>query len=306
MSGIVTFSMEIELGWGVHDTGELNRLSSNGQIERQYLSKLLEITDRNQIPFSFDTVGHLFLEACDGNHNSPHQNNWFQADPGTDYRTDGLFYAPDVIANIKSTSVDHEICTHTFSHALFDEIKRRSCAWELDQIQALHREHTGKSTTSLVPPRHQSPPHDILIDKGIEVIRPAMTNRSPTNFHRFKELLMGPLPLSDLRNNDLVETYCTSNPSLTAAALPSGQGTSHPLFWYIPVSLRQQYHLKKLKRATEATVEEEEHLHLWCHLFDVSNQYQFEVVRDYLHWLKSFRESHDVTIVPMRELPNYV
>lgn len=306
MSGIITLSMEIELGWGNHDTGELGRLSPDGQTERKYLSELLATTEKNQIPFSFDVVGHLFLEECDGNHDSPHRNDWFQADPGTDFRADGLFYAPDAIANIKSESVDHEICTHTFSHALFGEITRETCVWELERIQELHREHVGDTTSSLVPPRHQSPPYDVLVENGIEVLRPPMSKSAPTKAHRFKELLIGPLPLSDLKRNDVVETYCTTNPSLTAAALPSGQGATHPVFRYLPVSLRQRYHLKKLKHATETAVENESHLHLWCHLFDISNQYQFEVVQEYLDWLKSFRENHDVTIAPMEDLPNYV
>ena len=306
MSGVITFSMEIELGWGNHDTGELGRLSPDGQTERNYLSRLLEVTENNQIPFSFDVVGHLFLGECEGNHSSPHRDNWFRADPGTDYRTDGLFYAPDAIEAIKSTSVAHEICTHTFSHALFDEITRETCVWELERVQELHREHMEKTTSSLVPPRHQSPPKEVLVENGIKVLRPPMSKQSPTKIHRFKELLMGPLPLSDLRRKDVVETYCTTNPSLTAGSLPSGQGTTHHAFRYFPMSLRQHLHLRKLKCATETAVEEGSHLHLWCHLYDISNQYQFEVVEEYLNWLESFRESRDVTIAPMEELPNYV
>lgn len=306
MGGIITFSMEIELGWGTHDTGELDRLSPDGQTERRYLSKLLATTETNQIPISFDVVGHLFLDECDGDHESPHRSDWFQADPGTDSLTDGLFYAPDAIENIKSASVDHEICTHTFSHALFDEITRKTCVWELERAQEVHREHIGKTTDSLVPPRHQSPPHDVLVENGIDVLRPSMERSVRSKPHRFKELLMGPLPLSALQRTDVVETSCTTYPSLTAAALPSGRGMTHPVFRYLPVSLRQQLHLKKLKRATKTANKEGSHLHLWCHLFDISNQHQFEVVDEYLDWLQSFQETHDVTVAPMEELPNYV
>lgn len=307
MSGIVTFSMEIELAWGDHDTGELDRLSPDGQEERNYLSKLLAVTEETRIPFSFNVVGHLFLEECSGDHDSPHDDGWFQSDPGTDRRSDGLFYAPDLIAEIGSSSFEHEICTHTFSHALFDEISRETSVWELERVQELHREHTGETTRSLVPPRHQSPPNDVLVENGIEIVRPAMWRRSPTNVHRFKELLVGPLPLSELRRDgDVVETTVTTNPSLTAAALPSGQGTAHPVFRYLPVSLRQRYHLKKLKRATETAAEEESHLHLWSHLFDISNEFQFEVVSEYLEWLDSFRENHDVIVAPMEDLPAHV
>lgn len=307
MSGIVTFSMEIELAWGDHDTGDLDRLSPDGREERTYISKLLAVTEETRIPFSFNVVGHLFLEECSGDHDSPHDDGWFRSDPGTDRRTDGLFYAPDLIAEIRSSSFEHEVCTHTFSHALFDKISRETCVWELDRVQELHREHTGETTRSLVPPRHQSPPKDVLVENGIEVLRPAMRRRTPTKLRRFKELLAGPLPLSELRSDgDVVETTVTTNPSLSAAALPSGQGTAHPVFRYLPVSLRQRYHLEKLKRATEAAAEAESHLHLWSHLFDISNEYQFEVVREYLEWLDDYRENHDVIVAPMEDLPAHV
>jgi hypothetical protein len=307
MGGVVTFSMEVELGWGNHDTGELGCLSSDGRMERNYLSKLLAVTERNKIPFTFDVVGHLFLEECSGNHESPHPDSWFHADPGSDYQTDGLFYAPDIISELTSTTIEHEICTHTFSHALFDEISRDVSAWELERVQELHCEYVGEPTVSLVPPRHQSPPYDILVDKGIEVVRPPMQNQARTKFHRFKELLAGPLPLSDLqKSGDIVETYVTTNPTLTAAPLPPGQGKAHPAFRYLPVSLRKRYHLKKLQQATMTAVEEDSHLHLWCHLFDISNEHQFDVVQEYLDWLGSFQQNHDLSIAPMQELPNYV
>lgn len=307
MGGTVTVSIEVELGWGDHDTGELEQLSDHGRVERHFLSKLLSVTDRTGIPVSFDVVGHLFLEGCSGDHDGPHRDGWFDADPGTDYRTDGLFYAPDVVADIESSSVDHEICTHTFSHALFDEMTDDTVDWELDRAQALHREHVGRSIDSLVPPRHQEPSYDLLADHGIEVVRPSMQRHSRTKLHRFKELLAGPLPLSELAVSDgVVETYCTTNPSLTAAAIASGQRSGHPAFRYIPVSVRQRLHVRKLVNATKTAVEEGKHLHLWCHLFDLSNPRQFRVVATYFDWLSSYREANDLTTPTMNDLTDHV
>jgi len=306
-SGIVTLSIEVELGWGNHDTGNFERLSEDGRTERRYLSKLLDATERTRVPISFDVVGHLLLEACDGTHESPHPDGWFRGDPGTDYHTDGLFYAPDVVADIDSASVNHELCTHTFSHALFNDVSRETATWELQQAQDLSRRHLGRETSSLVPPRHHTPPYDVLSDCGISVTRPATKTQTRTKVHRFKELLAGPLPLSELRETDgVVETSCTTNPSLTAAALPSGRGTTHPTFRCLPASVRRQYHFDKLVQATERAVAEGAHLHLWCHLFDLSNAQQFRVVERYLSWLDSFRATNDVTIVTMAELPGHV
>lgn len=305
--GIVTISMEVELGWGDHDTRNLQRLSEDGVIERQHLSKLLQTTDEYSIPISFDIVGHLFLEECSGNHDGPHDDEWFQGDPGTDMQSDGLFYAPDIVEEIQNAKTDHELCTHTFSHALFDEISLEVSEWELELVQQLHRQHIGEPTVSLVPPRHQSPSQDVLSDQDIRVFRPAMHRNAKTKIHRFKELLAGPLPQSSLRETDgIVETYCTTNPSLTAASLPSGRGTAHPVFRHIPTRLRKHYHLKKLKRATRDVADQDSHIHLWCHLFDLSNGEQFSVVSEYLAWLDEFRRENDIEIATMEELPNYV
>lgn len=307
MGGILTLSIEVELAWGDHDTGNLDRLSPGGETERRYLSDLLSVTEETQIPISFDVVGHLFLEGCSGTHDGPHREDWFRADPGTDYRADGLFYAPDMVDEIESSTVDHEICTHTFSHVLFDEISSDVCAWELETVQGLHRDRLGEATTSLVPPRHQSPPYDILKEQGIDVVRPAMDRQAQTMVHRFAELLAGPVPLSELRmEGDMVETYCTENPTLTAAALPSGQRKAHLAFRYIPTAIRQRLHLEKLKRATKAAAEADAHLHLWCHLFDLSNPQQFAVVTDYLEWLESYARDEELNIATMDELPAYV
>jgi len=307
MSGIVTVSMEIELGWGVHDIGAFERLSADGETERNMLSELLTTLDRTRIPITFDAVGHLLLPDCSGDHDSPHENGWFRVDPGTDYRTDGLFYAPEMVAEIRSRSVDHELCTHTFSHVLLDQVSEETCRWELDQVETVHRRTVGQPPQSLVPPRHRLPAYDLLSEYGIEVVRPAMDSRSTTRRGRFTELFAGPLPRSELRrHNGIVETTCTTYPSLTAPALPSGQGVSHPVFRYIPRSIRKRSHLRKLKRATRAVAADGGHLHLWCHLFDLCNPHQSAVVDAYFDWLAAFRDQNDLTIAPMEALPAYV
>jgi len=307
MTGLLTLSMEVELGWGVHDTGEDDRLSDRGEAERHYLARLLEACATLDVPISFDVVGHLFLDSCPGTHESPHPSGWFAADPGTDGETDPLYYAPDVVDAIRSAPTDHELCTHTFSHALFDQTSREACRWELDRVQELHRERAGRPAESLVPPRHQRPPYDVLTDRGIRVLRPAMPRQTDSRVARYRQLLAGPQPLSTLdRRNGVVETSCTTYPSLTAATLPAGQGGHDPLFRPIPTPVRRRLHLRKLKRATRTAVERDGHLHLWCHLFDLSNEQQWRTVRPYLTWLSDYRQSNDLVISTMEGLTAHV
>lgn len=125
MAGVVTLSVEVELAWGQHDKGSEafeSVLSEGRTSETAALRRLLSTCDDLDIPISFDVVGHLFHDSCSGIHQSPHDSGWFDADPGTDLDTDPLFYAPDLIRSIDDATTDHGICTHTYSHALCDEI----------------------------------------------------------------------------------------------------------------------------------------------------------------------------------------
>ena len=123
MVATAVHSIEIELAWGWHDRERENRyesLSSDRTTETETLVWLLDIGDKYRIPFTFDIVAHLLCPSCDGSHAGPHSPGWFKEDPGTDVGTDPLFYAPDLVRMIQDARVDHEICTHTFSHVSAD------------------------------------------------------------------------------------------------------------------------------------------------------------------------------------------
>jgi len=99
-----------------------------------YLVPLLEEYD---IPITWATVGHLFLERCErGTDSRAHPQmprpvmttcramaswagDWYARDPCTDYRLDPLWYCPDLIRLILSSKVRHEIASHSFSHISF-------------------------------------------------------------------------------------------------------------------------------------------------------------------------------------------
>jgi hypothetical protein len=45
--------------------------------------------------------------------------DWYMHDPGTNYKQDPCWYAPDLIQSILASPVSHEVGTHSFSHANF-------------------------------------------------------------------------------------------------------------------------------------------------------------------------------------------
>jgi hypothetical protein len=101
--------------------------------ERDNIPGILELCDTYNIPITWATVGHLFLESCTRINGLAHQDilrldhfendfwkfsggDWFKNDPCSDYRDAPEWYCPDLIKMIMSTGVKHEIGCHTFSH----------------------------------------------------------------------------------------------------------------------------------------------------------------------------------------------
>jgi hypothetical protein len=93
--------------------------------------------DEYNIPATWATVGHLFLERCERGENGlahpemvrlPHfeteywkftSGDWYQHDPCTDCKRDPAWYAPDLIRLIIDAKAKHEIGCHSFSHGGF-------------------------------------------------------------------------------------------------------------------------------------------------------------------------------------------
>lgn len=307
MAGTVTISMEVELGWGVHDLGDFEHLSAGGAAERRYLSKLLDRCDEVGVPISFDVVGHLCESACDGDHEGPHRDGWFAADPGTDAATDPLFYAPSMVRDILDRPTDHEFCTHTYSHVPCHEATPETVAWELERSQEIIAELTGSGTTSIVPPRHYRPSAAVLRDAGVEIMRMNRDTSDKSRPARVKELVYGPHPVYEpVVVDGVVETYCTSYPSLTSSALPAGQRPAPSIFRPLPVRVRQALQRQYLNRAVDRAVATDGYCHLWCHLYDLANEYQWPAVRSFLGDLAARRDRGDVRVLTMAELNDQV
>lgn len=103
--------------------------------ERTNIPLLLSLFEKYNLPITWATVGHLFLNACSKEAHQwmsriPHFENrswrfnkgdWFQHDPHTNYKENPEWYAPDLIQEIINSPVSHELATHTFSHIDFSD-----------------------------------------------------------------------------------------------------------------------------------------------------------------------------------------
>src|SRR5204863_2212757 len=135
-------SADLELAWawryvrGVPDP--LGYALAKAKQTRRNFERLLALFDRHEIAVSWAVVGHLFLERCARANGAAHpevgrlpyftnefwryqEGDWFDADPGSDYRRDPAWYAPDLIEAILKARMKHEIACHSFSHIAFSD-----------------------------------------------------------------------------------------------------------------------------------------------------------------------------------------
>lgn len=311
MAGVVTLSVELELGWGKHDEKEYSHLSPDREEEDSFLELFLDLCDTENIPVSFDVVGHLLHDSCSGTHEGPYPNQWWDEDPGSDVSTEPLFYAPDMVESIRDRNVDHEICTHTYSHVYCDEIGEEVLDHELQRVEEVHSSADLKTPTSFVSPRHNQVPYRVLRKHGITVIRRTLEDYGPpygSRVTKFVWFITRSHPVSTITIRDeVVETTCTPHPSLTYLLLPKGQaGPPNRVFRFIPERIRRYLHKKYLLNAIDTAATTGDHLHLWTHLFDFANDSQWVGVRDGLRYLGRVRDEGKVRISTMADLTEEV
>lgn len=123
-SPVLVISIDTELLWGVayhpnHPAFKLMR--DNPAKTRDAIYDLLSLFEQHCVPVTWAMVGHLFLDACDGLHSDLYdeQQSWHSFDPGSDIRSDPLYYGRDLIEAIIGNKVEHEIGYHGFSHVRF-------------------------------------------------------------------------------------------------------------------------------------------------------------------------------------------
>jgi peptidoglycan/xylan/chitin deacetylase (PgdA/CDA1 family) len=130
--GGLIVSADFEMAWAWRYTKTGVHYIKKGRAERQNFPRILKTLEDYDIPITFATVGHLFLEKCQaGEHDwmtrIPHfddhwkftQGDWFDHDPYSDYRAAQEWYAPDLIRMIQDSKVKHEVGSHTFTHIDF-------------------------------------------------------------------------------------------------------------------------------------------------------------------------------------------
>jgi peptidoglycan/xylan/chitin deacetylase (PgdA/CDA1 family) len=165
-----------------------------GIKERQNIPEILNVCEEYNIPITWATVGHLFLDSCERKKGIAHsdilrpnhfENNfwsytegdWFDSDPCTNYKESKSWYCPDLIKLILSQNTKHEIGCHTFSHL---DCTDKNCPPDVidSDLKAckLAAKDLGISLTSFVHPAHTIGNLKKLIENGFTSYRTDYSN----------------------------------------------------------------------------------------------------------------------------------
>ena len=308
MSATVTFSIEVELGWGVIQYDNLDVLSQGRKAETEALERLLDLCDELRIPMTFNVVGHLLRDSPLATYNGSHEDGWFDHIPKTGPENAPEFYAPGLVERIQESSVNHEICTHTFTHVECANVTNETLRWEFGKVLETHEDFGLDRPVSLVPPRHSPPPRNILKEYGIEIVRSSRKRhpelqKASNRVQLAWEILTGNQPIKRPRMvDDVIETYCASFPSLTAPSLQSGQKKPHPVFRTLPITTRRRLHRRNLNQSLTAAIERDSNIHIWTHLWETANEIQWPLIEAFLRRVTEARTTDQIQIKNMEKI----
>lgn len=250
--GVVVFSADFELAWAW-------RFSKRGvdpllmaRREREHFPLILNKLNELQIPITWGTVGHLFLDSCECKNGKAHydmprpdyfenefwrysKGDWYDIDPCGNYKDNPEFYAPDLVEDILKSAVQHELGSHSFSHI---DCSDKNAKPELVQAEleatteAMKR--FGITPVSFIYPGHTYGNFDAVKRAGYKVVRYKTNDNKEAGFP--ETLPNGLRAIHDSLSFDLHE-----------------QGWDH------------SFVLWKMKRYIDRAIKEKAVVHFWFH-----------------------------------------
>jgi peptidoglycan/xylan/chitin deacetylase (PgdA/CDA1 family) len=265
--GVAVVSIDTELAWGeAHQRGDPVREYGT---ERPVIRAVLDVLARHGIPATWAIVGHLLLDHCEPADGRPHPEvlrpdyswlagDWFDVDPCSTLDAAPAFYGRDIVEEIRSSPVPHEIGCHSFSHLIAGDPGCGEDAFGSD-LTACRRlaAAAGFELRSFVYPRNAIGHVDQLGAHGLVCYRGAAAPWPGGRLVRFADRVR-PLGRSAARPErhpsgvwNLPQTYLFA-PATRGRRLPVGVWTRRP---------RARMRLAARERSL---------FHLWFHPYNVT------------------------------------
>lgn len=268
--GVFIISIDTELAWGCFDREDREARWKMEERSREAVTRLLALFERYEIAATWALVGHLFLDRCSGHPEIPRPQydwfprDWYCFDPASDAERAPLWYAPDMIRQIRDASPEQELASHSFAHPLFGDAGCGAAAADADVRACVEAARPwGVELRSFVFPRNRIGHLDVLARHGFRCYR----GPDPTWYGSFKR----PLKRAAHYLDDLLAL-----PPPTVLPRRDGplwdipgsvmlQGMDGPRGW-IPAACRTRRCIAGLERAARRR----EIFHLWFHPINFS------------------------------------
>jgi len=281
--GAFCISIDLELLWGVWDHVTAADARACAALEREIVRRLLGLFRTHEVPVTWAFVGRLLDDTR-----------------GFDGLLGGrdCWYAPDLIDDIRTDPIEHEIATHSFGHVYFGESTADVVRDDLARAKAVHKTH-GLPFRSLVLPRNQVAHLDVVAEAGIEVFRSVdagvleLVGRRVAGLRPLVNLVDKALPVAPpvvlpvRREHGLTE--------LPSSLMLIGRNGLRKVV--TAASLRA-----KLRAGLRRSVESGHLFHLWFHPsnFYTAMDSQFDVLDSVLGEAAELRRQGHIDVVPMR------
>lgn len=291
--GSVVISVDAELGWGFHDleSPPLHRVEG-ARVGWQRLASLFEVY---RVPATWAVVGHLALDTCDGIHEGhPLSPDWFARERGAWADRSALRFAPELLRELTSSEVAHEIGCHSFSHVIHTDVKRSVVRAELSASADAFHDH-GIEPTSYVYPRNAVADSDLLAAHGYTAYRGA--GDSPGTARRRARKLMGavggkpPVVEPAVDGDGLV----VIPPSLFLFGFEGLARTVVEPVLGDPI-------VEQAIRGIDRAVERDGVLHLWLHPNDLVTEPAVDRIEDILDHLRHRLDTTSLAVETMRDV----
>ena len=156
MPGALCISIDVELAWGIWDKPSADYHDRCAQHEATIVRRLVELFETYQISATWAIVGRLLERDAAAARLTVHG--------------DQIWYAPEVIEQIRRARVPQDIGSHSYGHVYFGETPRSALRRDLAAARRVHDAH-GLPFTSFVFPRNQVAHLDLLREAGVGVFR---------------------------------------------------------------------------------------------------------------------------------------
>lgn len=280
--GGLVISADFEMAWAFRYSKRNKNFLGTAARERKHVPLLVQLFEEYDIPITWATVGHLFLESCKKEDHEwmariPHfddhwryiEGDWFDHDPCTDYKKDSAWYAPDLIEQVLKSRVKHEMGCHSFSHI---DCSYKNCPPKVldDEITAckMAASRWGIEFKSFVFPGGTAGNYEILAKHGFQIYR------KNTQYD-----------LSIPYQDDLGLLVTTSSSSFGKVANWSAD-----------------YYISRFKKIIDKAIKSGTIAHIWLHP-SVDEWTLGNVIPDVLRFASDLREEGNLWIGTMGDIP---